>query len=160
MPKSRLSATVAGLAAVMLALTVATSTASARELRAGGAPSNVDSGRSGYFVWNDGHDLQLRMASRDDSTSYRGTLHTDGKFRNLSRDGDRQDERVWISDDGHTLRFRGTPTNDVDGFKIRVEDADKVDLDLKWDGGSAPTDRIWIGRNDKHPDGSSFTLRV
>jgi hypothetical protein len=71
-----------------------------------------------------------------------------------------KDERVWISDDGHTLRFRGTPTSDVDGFKIRVEDADKVDLDLKWDGGSAPTDHIWIGRDDEHPDGSSFTLRV
>src|SRR5205814_7335162 len=99
MMKSRLSAAVAGLAAVMLAMTMATSTASAHELKSSGSPSNVDSDRGGYFVWNDGHALHLEASSHDDSTSYRGTLHTDGTFKDLSRDGD--NERASISDDGH-----------------------------------------------------------
>src|SRR5437763_14326168 len=98
---SRLGATVAGLAAVLMAVTTTAATASAHELKSGGSPSDLDNDRSGYFVWNDGHDLHLEMQSTDDSTTYRGTLHTDGHFKDLSRDGD--DNHVSISDDGHTL---------------------------------------------------------
>jgi hypothetical protein len=153
----RLSTTVAGLAAVLLAMTMATATASAHELKSSGEPSNDDD-HSGYFVWNDGHDLHVQMASGDDSTSYRGTLHTDGTFHSLSRDGDNM--HASISDDGHTLRFRSDPNDGSDQLKVRVEDNDKVHLDLKRDGDSAPTDRIWVGGDDEHPSDNSFTLRI
>jgi len=160
MMRTRLKTTVAALAALALMTTMTAATASAHQLRSSGMPSNDDSGRSGYFVWNDGHSLHLQMTSGDDSTSYRGELHTDGTFRDLSRDGDRQDQHISISDDGHTLRFRDTPNGDTAGLKVRVDGSDSVDLNLKRNGDDAPTDRIWIGHDDEHPDDNSFTLRV
>ena len=158
MMKSTLSTTVAGLTAVLLAVTVTATTASAHELKSTGSPSNMDSDHNGYFVWNDGHDVHLETSSSDSSTTYRGTLHTDGKFKDLSRDGD--NEHVSISDDGHTLRFRGSPNNTTDGFKVRVENADKVDLNLRRNNDSAPTDRIWVGSDNDHPSDNNFTLHL
>jgi hypothetical protein len=158
MMKSRLSATAAGFAALMLVATVTASTASAHELKASGSPSNLDDNHSGYFVWNDGHDLHLQMSSDTGSNDYRGTLHTDGKFKDLSHDGDNL--HAWISDDGHTLQFHATPNSEVDGVKIRVKGSDKVDLDLKRDGDSAPTDRIWIGKDNDQPNDHNFSVRI
>jgi hypothetical protein len=100
------------------------------------------------------------MAAPDDTVKYRGTLHTDGRFKDPTREGDRHNEHVTISDNGHTLHFEGDPSNTGDGFKVRVEDSDHVDLHLKRDGDSAPTDRIWIGDGNEHPDSSSFTLHI
>lgn len=158
--RAKLSVLIAGLAAVAVATLATASTASARELKTDGTPSHIDTDHSGYYVWHDGRDLHLRMSSADASTTYRGTLHTHGTFKDLSRDGDRHDEQVRISHGGHTLHFRITPNNDVDGFKVRVEDANAVRLNLRRNGDAAPTDRIWVGGDDEHPDSSRFTLRV
>src|SRR6201999_2144216 len=113
---SKLGLTAASLTALMLAITVTASTASAHELKSGGSPSNLDSDRSGYYVWNDSHDIHLDMTSGDDSTTYRGTLHTDGHFKDLSRDNNGGNLHTSISDDGHTLNFRVTPSDDTDGI--------------------------------------------
>lgn len=157
---SRLSLTAAGLTAMMLAITVTASTASAHELKSNGSPSALDDDRSGYFVWNDGHDIHVDMQSADPSTDFRGTLHTDGKFRDVNRNDDDSDMHVWTSDDDQTLHFRSVPGDDRDGFTVRVEDSDHTDLDLKRDGDSAPTDRIWVGNDNEHPDDNSFTLHI
>jgi hypothetical protein len=143
-----------------MALTMTAPVASAHQLRANGQPSDLNGDRNGYVVWNDGHDLQLRMTASKDSVKYRGTLQTNGRFKLPTREGDRQKEHVTISNKGHTLHFEGNPSNTDDGFKVRVEDSDHVDLHLKRDGNPAPADRIWIGNGDQHPGSSDFTLHV
>ena len=160
MMRHRLRTTLSGLASAALVLMVATTTASANELRSNGSPSNLDSGDHGYYIWNDGHDLHVRMTGGDGSDVFHGTLHTDGKFRDLSHDGDHHDEHVAIDDDEHTLHFRATPGSDLDGFKVRIEDADHVHLDLRRGDDAIPTDRIWVGNDNDHPDDNSFTIRV
>jgi hypothetical protein len=160
MRTSKLGLTAATFTAMMLAVTVAASTASAHELKSNGSPSALDDDRSGYFVWNDDHDVHVEMQSSDSSTDYRGTLHTDGKFRDVNRNDDDNDMRTWTSDDGHTLHFHSVPGDDRDGFKVRVEDSNHVDLDLKRNGDSAPTDRIWVGNDNDHPDDHNFTLHI
>jgi hypothetical protein len=160
MTRLRLGGALAGLAAALLATSLATSTAAARELRAAGAPADLTSGQSGYFVWNDDHEVHLRMSDSDPSTTFRGTLRTAGKLANLVHDGDRHDLHVAISGNGHVVHFRAMPGTALDGFKVRVEDSPTVDLGLKRDGAAAPTDQIRLGSNDEHPDSSTFTLRV
>jgi len=107
MMKSRLSATVAGIAALMLVVTVTTSTASAHELKSNGSPSDIDSDHNGYFVWNDGHDMHLEMTSggRLDDLS-RNTLHR----RHLPRPQPRRQRRARLDQRRRPhLRFRADP---------------------------------------------------
>lgn len=156
----RLGATLAGLSAAILAFSIAAPTASAKELQATGTPPNLGSGQTGYYVWSDGHDLHLRMSDGDASAVLRGTLRTNGKLARMGLDGNRNAEHVAITDHGHMLHFRVRPGATQDGFDVRVEDSTSVDVRLRRNGGDAPTDHVWLGSSDSHPDTSSFTLHV
>ncbi|MCC6174470.1 MAG: hypothetical protein IT305_04125 [Chloroflexi bacterium] len=160
MKTPRLGVALAGFAAMMLTVTGAASTASAHELHSQGSPTNIASGHADYYVWHDGHDIHLDVASGDNSATIRGKLHTDGTFHDLSQSDNNQDFHASISDDRHTIKFHGSPGANLNDLKVRVEDSNVVHVKLYRNGGKASTDQIWVGQDDEHPSHSSFTLHL
>jgi hypothetical protein len=120
-------------------------------------PDNL---KTGYTVLHDGDRLMFLTHDNEGSHSYTGTLTTTGTIEVVNLVQPEKDDTVSLSSDGHTLSFKFSTQEGVDGAVVRVTGAEKVKFALDTDGQLTPVSNIHLGAKDRSPKTNPFDIRA
>ena len=120
-------------------------------------PDNL---RTGYTVLHDGDRLMLLTHDNEGSHSYTGTLTTTGTIEIVDLVRPEKDDSISVSSDGHSVSFKFSTQEGVDGAVVRVTGADKVHLSLDTDGNLTPVSAIHLGARGRSPKHNPFDMRA
>jgi hypothetical protein len=120
-------------------------------------PDNL---KTGYTLLHDGDRLKLLTHDAEGSHAYTGTLTTTGSIEVVDLVRPENDDSISVSSDGHTVSFKFSTQEGVDGAVLRVTGAEKVQLTLDTDGQLTPVTRIHLGSKDRSPKTNPFEIRA
>ncbi|HLZ28031.1 MAG TPA: hypothetical protein VKV73_12000 [Chloroflexota bacterium] len=114
----------------------------------------------GYTVRHDGDRLQLLTHDEAGSHEYTGNLTTTGTIEVVDLVQPEKDDSVAVSSDGHTVSFKFSTQEGVDGVVLRMTGAEKVQLTLDTDGQLTPVANIHLGSKNRSPKTNPFDIRA
>jgi hypothetical protein len=120
-------------------------------------PDNL---QAGYTVLHDADRLMLLTHDTTGSHEYTGTLTTTGTIEIVDLVKPEKDDSASVSADGHTVSFKFSTQEGVDGAVLRVTGAEKVQLSLDTDGQLTPVSAIHLGSKDRSPKTNPFDIRA
>lgn len=120
-------------------------------------PDNLE---AGYTVLHAGDRLELLTHDNAGSHEYTGKLTTTGSIEVVDLVRPEKDDSVVVSSDGHTVAFKFSTQEGVDGAVLRVTGAEKVQLTLDTDGQLTPVAQIHLGSKDRSPKTNPFEMRA
>lgn len=120
-------------------------------------PDNL---QSGYTVVHDGDRLMLLTHDNKGSHSYTGTLTTTGTIEIVDLVRPEKDDSISVSSDGHTVSFKFSTQEGVDGAVLRATGAETVQLSLDTDGHLTPVSAIHLGVHGRSPKHNPFDVRA
>jgi hypothetical protein len=146
-----------GLAITLSVLLIAPALAAEAE----GQPESLrDAGDLGYYIWHDRDGFHLRTTGPGPRHVFRATLRTDGRFADVRLVRLEGDDGYVIRDGGRRLDLRFETWSAVDGVDFQVLNDDRIRFELRIDGRLAPTERIFLGREGRHPSRNPFTIKL
>ena len=120
-------------------------------------PDNLE---AGYTVLHTGDRLEVLTHDNAGSHEYTGKLTTTGTIEVVDLVRPEKDDSVAVSADGHTVSFKFSTQEGVDGAVLRVTGAEKVQLTLDTDGQLTPVARIHLGSKGRSPKTNPFDIRA
>lgn len=123
-----------------------------------GEPDLLNPGHiTGTFLWHDNSGFHLRTTTTGDKHIFTGTIHTNGRFKDIS------DRFFRVSDyyhqnDQDTIDFQFTTEGRSVGLDWDMLDGDFMAVELYMDGNKISPLSIYIGHDSWHPNGYKFTL--
>jgi hypothetical protein len=120
-------------------------------------PDNL---QAGYTVLHDADRLMLLTHDTQGSHSYTGQLTTTGTIEIVDLVRPEKDDSVSVSSDGHTVSFKFSTQEGVDGVVVRVTGAEKVQLTLDTDGQLTPVSAIHLGPKGRSPAQNPIDVRA
>jgi len=120
-------------------------------------PDNL---QAGYTVLHDADRLMLLTHDTNGSHEYTGTLTSTGTIEIVDLVRPENDDSASVSADGHTLSFKFSTQEGVDGAVVRVTGAEKVQLSLETDGQLTPVSAIHLGAQGRSPAHNPFDIRA
>ena len=151
--------TFAGLIAVAALLIAMVPVASAAPLSTTeGTPNDNDGSPTGYYIFHHDETFFLKTHGPGAEHAFDAVLHTGGTFDNVTPVKLEPDDRINVTDGGHTLVLHFHTYDGIDGVTFVVHNGDRLRLNLKLDGSAAPTNEIFLGPEGRNPKHNPFTL--
>jgi hypothetical protein len=125
-----------------------------------GAPEIRPDAPTGYYIWRDADGINLRTHGPRGYHHFRAVLHTDGVFVDVEAVFGELRDRVRVTNHGHTLILDVHTFDHIDGVNFRVRGGDWLSFDLELEGRQIPTNYIFLGSMQSHPDNNPFAVRL
>lgn len=125
-----------------------------------GQPSTDDSSPVGYFVWHNDDGFHLRTHGPGAEHLFVARLETNGNFKDVDKSMLEKEDRIKLSNDGHTLVIRFHTFDGFDGVNFRIDGGEHLNLNLKLDGQEISTDNIFLGQGRTHPPTNPFRIEI
>ena len=123
-----------------------------------GTPNITTPSPTGYYVWHTDDGWHLRTHGPGAEHVFDGVLHSDGTFDNVDVVRLENDDRVYVTDGGHTLVVHFHTYDGEDGVNFRVHGGAEIHADLKLDGPPAALTQIFLGMQAANPKHNPFTI--
>lgn len=159
-------AAIVAMPSVALGDTGTSTSAAASPASCGALPSYVEGrpgtlhvrGAAGDYLWHNADGWHLRVTHRTTSRMvFQGAIHAD-KPLTFQRVRDEQQDRVWMSADHRTLRFRLVNHGGLDGFDFTDACAGTMKVALLLDGYRVRPGHIYLGGHATHPAQNPFAI--
>jgi hypothetical protein len=126
--------------------------------RVQGAPPFAPGDRGGAYLWHD-NGFHLRVTHRGDGErTYAGTIVSPTPVRLTPVDLEANDQ-LSLSPDGRTITFAFNNFGRTDGADFVTDCADYLTVGpLTVDNVPLPTDRIYLGGNEIHPENNPLVI--
>ena len=102
----------------------------------------------------------LMTHDREASKLYTGTLTSRGTIEVVDVVQPERDDSVSLSADGHSLSFKFSTQEGVDGIVVRVTGSDTITLNLDTNGEPTPISAIHVGESERSPKTNPFDVRL
>jgi hypothetical protein len=126
-----------------------------------GKPSKHEMANSmGYYIWQEGTRWHLRTVNAGTQRLFTGMVETDGAFADVSTVQSEKVERVAVSVSNQKIDFHLNSAAKTDGFSFTANSGQNLTFTLYVDGRPVDSADVNLGRNNRNPNGSSFTVRL
>jgi hypothetical protein len=116
-----------------------------------------DRGVAYLFHTGSGWGLRVTHASTQ-RTVVTGTLRASSGISSYRTYRLERGDAVSQSADGRLLSFRLSNVGHLDGFDVKAECSTTLQVTVRVDGTSAPTDRVYLGAHRAHPTSVPFVI--
>ncbi len=126
-----------------------------------GKPSKHEMANSmGYYIWQEGTRWHLRTVNAGTQRLFTGMVETDGAFADVSTVQSEKVERVAVSVSNQKIDFHLNSAAKTDGFSFTANSGQNLTFTLYVDGRPVDSADVNLGRANRNPSGSSFTVRL
>jgi hypothetical protein len=124
-----------------------------------GAPTDTDASPTGYYHFHNDDTFHLHTHGPGAQHDFDAVLHSRGTFDNVTPMHLESQDRVNVTDGGHTLVLHFHTFDATDGVSFVVRGGERMRLDLKLDDKPIATDSIFLGPRGKHPRHNPFKIK-
>ena len=126
-----------------------------------GKPSKHEAENTmGYYIWQEGTRWNVRTVNAGTQHLFTGTVETDGTFSDVTVLQSEKVERVAMSVRNDKLEFHINSAAKTDGFSFTASSGQNVTFTLYADGMPVDPSNIYFGSGNRHPNSSSFSVRL
>jgi hypothetical protein len=125
-----------------------------------GTPEIRPNAPTGYYIWRDADGINLRTHGPRGHNHFVAVLHTDGVFRDVELVAGEPRDTVRVTNGGHTLIMDVHTYDGRDGVNFRVSGGQWLSFHLELDDRLIPTDHIFLGSMQSHPDHNPWVVRL
>lgn len=126
-----------------------------------GKPTRYMPGLSqGDYIWHDSNGWHVRTSTFVTDRRYTGEIRTDGEIYDVKAIDREGSDRVRVDSKRDIIRFNFYTASGIDGLDFRVKDARYIEFNLMLDGQPIERSRVYIGRDNAHPNDNQFRIRL
>ncbi len=144
--------------AAVLALTAGTALAWHAPVE--GAPTAMQQWAArGFFIWQDGDGMHVRVRAETMRAPFSGTIKTDGVFAVVHGKKLEYGDHYRLDANKRTLQFKFQTAGAVDGLDFKVMGGTYLAFSLMVGGMAAEPAEIYLGHDGWRPSSNHFMLR-